>query len=82
MPGVSAKVEADGSFSLHHLTNPDATIFRILVANLPDQFTHPRVRVRPGDSGVKVPVQAAVSWRATAARRSQRCRTSTSTKAG
>ena len=59
-PGVSAKVAEDGSFSLHHLAKAGASVFRILVANLPEQFTHPRVRVRPGDSGVKVPVRAAV----------------------
>jgi hypothetical protein len=61
LPGVSTDVKEDGSFALHHLAKEDATVFRILVANLPEQYTHPRVRVRPGQDGITVSIRKAVT---------------------
>jgi len=61
LPGVSAKIDEDGSFTLHHLAKEDATIFRLLVANLPAGYTHPRVLARPGESDVTIPIRKTVT---------------------
>lgn len=59
LPGVSARIRADGSFALHHLAKEDATIFRLLVGNLPQGYTHPQVLVQPGED-VTIAICAAV----------------------
>jgi len=61
LPGVSAKVAADGTFTLHYLAKEDATVFRLLVANLPAGYTHPRVLVQPGEPDVTIPVRRSVT---------------------
>lgn len=60
LPGVRAGIDAGGNFTVHHLAWEDATVFRLLVGNLPAGYTHRRAMVRPGERDVTIAVYKAM----------------------
>ncbi|MEM7205810.1 MAG: carboxypeptidase-like regulatory domain-containing protein [Planctomycetota bacterium] len=60
VPGVQAQLGPDGSFTLLHLP-PAPTTVRLLVAGLPEGWTHRQVTARAGDDEVEIQVERAAS---------------------